>query len=79
MKTKQESTREGRGAMDYRIAEVDGVELCATRWYDNNVVNCLSTLHGCDNTDLTKRWSSKEKNSSKSLLQSSPPPPPVQR
>ncbi|CAM4813148.1 unnamed protein product [Rotaria magnacalcarata] len=63
MKTKQESTREGRGAMDYRIAEVDGVELCATRWYDNNVVNCLSTLHGCDNTDLTKRWSSKEKNS----------------
>ncbi|CAF4636240.1 unnamed protein product [Rotaria socialis] len=61
MKTKQELTREGRGAMDYRIAEVDGVELCATRWYDNNVVNCLSTLHGCDNTDLAKRWSSKEK------------------
>lgn len=53
--------KEERGSMDYRIAQVGGVELCATRWYDNNTVNCLSTLHGCESTDLVKRWSSSQK------------------
>ena len=62
MKNKKELSREGRGAIDHRVAEVDGVELCATRWYDNNVVSCPSTLHGCDPTDLAKRRSSKKKN-----------------
>ncbi|CAF3018217.1 unnamed protein product [Rotaria socialis] len=62
MKNKKELSSKGRGAMDHRIAEVDGVTLCVTRWYDNNVVNCLSTLHGCESLDSVKRWSSQPKN-----------------
>jgi hypothetical protein len=61
MKNANTLEKEGRGAMDYRISEVDGVELCCTRWFDNNIVNCLSTLHGCEPTDLVKRWSASEK------------------
>ncbi|CAF3441226.1 unnamed protein product [Rotaria sp. Silwood2] len=61
MKNAKNLQEEGRGSMDYRIAQVDGVELCATRWYDNNLVNCLSTLYGCELTDLVKRWSSSQK------------------
>lgn len=62
MKDEKNLSKEGRGSMDHRIAEIDGVELCAVRWYDNNTVNCLSTLYGCQPTDLVERWSSKEKN-----------------
>ncbi|CAF1455356.1 unnamed protein product [Rotaria magnacalcarata] len=51
----------GRGSIDYRIIQVDGVELCATRWYDNNIVTCLSTLSGCESIDMVKRWSSSQK------------------
>jgi hypothetical protein len=61
MKDEKEVSNEGRGAMDYRVTEVDEVELCVTRWCDNNVVNCLSTLHGCQPIDLVERWSLKEK------------------
>ena len=61
MKDEKELSNEGRGAMDYRVTEVDGVELCVTRWFDNNVVNCLSTLHDCQPIDLVERWSPKEK------------------
>ena len=61
MKDVDDLSREGRGAMDHRVAEVDGVQLCATRWFDNNVVNCLSTLHGCESVDSVRRWSTKEK------------------
>jgi hypothetical protein len=61
MKTDKELSSAGRGSMDYRVAEVDGVQICATRWYDNNVVNCLSTLHACQPIDLVQRWSTKEK------------------
>ena len=55
MKDEKELSNEGRGAMDYRVTEVDGVELYVTRWFDNNVVNCLSTLHGCQPIDLVER------------------------
>ncbi|CAF4676307.1 unnamed protein product, partial [Rotaria magnacalcarata] len=61
MKTAKDLSSNGRGAMDHRVTEVEGVELCVTRWYDNNVVNCLSTLHGCQPIDSVQRWSSKEK------------------
>ena len=61
MKDEKELSNEGRGAMDYQVTEFDGVELCVTRWFDNNVVNCLSTLHGCQPIDLVERWSPKEK------------------
>ncbi|CAF4614156.1 unnamed protein product [Rotaria socialis] len=61
MKNKKELSSEDRGAMDHRIAEVDGVTLCVTRWYDNNVVNCLSTLHDCEPLYPAERWSSQQK------------------
>lgn len=61
MKTEKEFAKEGRGSMDYRVAEVDGIQICATRWYDNGVVNCLSTLYACLPVDLVQRWSTKEK------------------
>ena len=47
--------------MDHRVAEVNGVELCVTRWFDNSTVNVLSTLHGCDPINPVQRWSKKEK------------------
>ncbi|CAF3757542.1 unnamed protein product [Rotaria socialis] len=61
MKTAKDLSSNGREAMDHRVTEVEGVELCVTRWYDNNVVNYLSTLHGCQPIDSVQRWSSKEK------------------
>ncbi|CAF1588696.1 unnamed protein product [Didymodactylos carnosus] len=61
MKNDNDLSSEGRGAMDHRVTEVDGVQICAIKWYDNNIVNCLSTLHGCHPIDLVQRWSAKEK------------------
>ncbi|CAF1373052.1 unnamed protein product [Adineta ricciae] len=61
MKDAKTLQQEGYGSMDYRIVQIDGVSLCATRWNDNNVVNCLSTLYSCAPTDIVKRWSSSEK------------------
>ncbi|CAF1070818.1 unnamed protein product [Rotaria sp. Silwood1] len=55
MKDIKSLTEEGRGSIDYRITQVDGVELCATRWCDNNIVTCLSTLSGCESIDMVKR------------------------
>ena len=62
MKDEKDLSKARRGSMDHRVAEVDGVELCAVRWYVNKTANCLSTLYGCQPTDLVERWSSKEKN-----------------
>jgi hypothetical protein len=61
MKNDKELSREGRGAMDHRVAEVDGVQICAVKSYDNNVFHCLSTLYGCHPVDFVQRWSNKEK------------------
>ena len=47
--------------MDHPVTEVEGVELCVTRWYDNNIVTCLSTLHGCELIGSTEQWSSTHK------------------
>jgi hypothetical protein len=61
MRDANDLSREGRGSMDHRVTEVNGVQMCATRWFDNNVVNCLSTLHDCELVDSVRRWSTKEK------------------
>ncbi|CAF3137077.1 unnamed protein product [Rotaria sp. Silwood2] len=61
MKDIKSLKQEGRGSIDYRITQVDGVELCTTRWCDNNIVTCLSTLSGCESIDMVKRWSSSQK------------------
>ena len=47
MKDEKTLKQKGRGDMDYRITNVNGV--------DNNVVNVLSTLYGCESTDSVKR------------------------
>ncbi|CAF1289502.1 unnamed protein product [Adineta steineri] len=61
MKDAKSLEQEGRGAMDHRIVQVDGVVVCATRWFDNNIVNCISTLYGCESHDFVKRWSASQK------------------
>ena len=61
IKSAKDLSKEGRGVMDHSITEVEGMELFATRWYDNNIVTCLSTLHSCELIDSTERWSSKQK------------------
>ena len=61
MKDIKSLKEEGLGFIDYRITQVDGVELIATRWCDNNIVTCLSTLSGCESIDMVKRWSSSRK------------------
>ncbi|CAF0781681.1 unnamed protein product [Rotaria sordida] len=61
MKDIKSLQEEGRGSIDYRITQVDGVELCATCWCDNNIVTCLSTLSGCESIDMVKRWSASQK------------------
>lgn len=52
---------EGRGSIDHRTTTVDDVSLCATRWFDNSAVNCLSTWHGNECVDTVQRWSAREK------------------
>ena len=61
MKNEKDLSREWRGAMYHRITEVDGFQICAVKWFDNNVVSCLSTLYTCHPIDLIQRWSNKEK------------------
>ena len=61
MKDIKNLKEEGGGSIDYRITQVDGVELIATRWCDNNIVTCLSTLSDCESFDMVKRWSSSQK------------------
>lgn len=61
MKDQKALEKEGRGAVDYRVSQVDGINLCTVRWLDNKVVNCLSTIHSHEPIDPVKRWSSSEK------------------
>ncbi|CAF4438753.1 unnamed protein product [Rotaria sp. Silwood2] len=55
MKNEKDFSLEERGAIDHCVAEVDGVQICAMKWYDNNIVNCLSTLHACHPVDFVQR------------------------
>ncbi|CAF1505066.1 unnamed protein product [Rotaria sordida] len=55
IKSEKDLSKEGRGTMDHRVTDVEGVQLCVTRWYDNNVINCLSTLHGCEPIESAQR------------------------
>lgn len=61
LKEAKQLSRDGRGSSDHGVVKVDDVKLCATRWYDNSIVTCLSTLHGPDHADTVKRWSAREK------------------
>lgn len=61
MKDEKTPKREGRGSMGHCITHVDGVKLCVTRRFDDNVINLLSTLSGCEPKDSVKRWPANEK------------------
>ena len=61
MKESKQLSVEGRGSIDHRATNVDDVWLCATRWFDNSAVNCLSRLHGNECVDTVQRWSTREK------------------
>lgn len=39
MKEEKVLGHEGRCSMDYRITQVDGIELYVTRWFDDNITN----------------------------------------
>ena len=54
--------------MDHRVTEVEGVELCVIRWYDNNVVTCLSALCGYELIGSVERWSSTQKRYSNTTI-----------
>ena len=56
MKEAKDLSQEERDAEDYPVAEVDGVHLCVTRWFDSNVVHCSSTLYGCESMGSVQQW-----------------------
>ena len=43
--------------MGHRVTQVEEVDLCVIRWYNNIIITCLSTLHGCELIDSAERWS----------------------
>ena len=61
MKTDKQLSEEARGAMDYRVVSLDGVDLGAMRRFDNSAVYWLLTLYECQPIGSVKRWSSKQK------------------
>lgn len=56
-----EMKKRGRGYMEEKVATVDNVQLSAVSWYDNKVVNTLSTYVGCKPEGERKRLFKKEK------------------
>ncbi|XP_049809183.1 piggyBac transposable element-derived protein 3-like [Schistocerca nitens] len=53
--------KNGQGSMEEKIATVDGVQLSVVSWFDNKVVNTLSTYVGCKPEGEIKRLFRKEK------------------
>jgi len=53
--------RIGRGAIDEKIAVVDGIEISAVRWHDNRSVTLLSTYAGSEPVSEATRWNNKTK------------------
>jgi len=51
----------GRGAIDEKMAVVDGIEMSAVRWHDNRAVTLLSTYAGSDSVSEVTRWNNKAK------------------
>ena len=59
MKDEKTLKSEGRGSYDYRVEELTNV--VAVRWYDNRVVNLLSSYVGTEPVTVAKRWDRKKK------------------
>lgn len=47
--------KKGRGTMEEKVATVDGVQLSVVSWFDNKIVNTLSSYAGCTPEGETKR------------------------
>ncbi|PSN38182.1 hypothetical protein C0J52_15046 [Blattella germanica] len=61
MPKETEMKKSGRGSMKEKVATVDGVQLSVVSWFDNKVVNTLSTYVGCKPEGEKKRLFRKEK------------------
>ena len=59
LKTDKEMKPQGRGSIDYRCEETEGVSV--VKWHDNKAVHLASTFCGVEPKDQCKRWSASEK------------------
>jgi hypothetical protein len=59
--TEKEMKKCGRGSVHELITTVDGVDISYVRWYDNRVVNIVSTFVGSEPLTRVRRWCRKEK------------------
>ncbi|MGH0137134.1 UNVERIFIED_CONTAM: hypothetical protein FKN15_015830 [Acipenser sinensis] len=59
LKTDAEFKKLGRGSYDEKLTSVDGVQLIASKWQDNQSVTLLSTFSGIYPTSSVKRWDKK--------------------
>lgn len=61
MPKETELKKNGRGAMVEKVATIDGTKISVVTWYDNKLVNILSTYAGSTPTVEVKRFSKKDK------------------
>lgn len=61
MPKESELKKNGRGAMVEKVATIDGTKISVVSWYDNKLVNLLSTYAGSMPTVEVKRFSKKDK------------------
>lgn len=61
MPTEKELKKKGRGSMEEKTAEIDGVKLSLVSWFDNKIVNMLSAYVGSEPTTTKQRYVRKEK------------------
>jgi hypothetical protein len=60
MPTEKEMNKNGRGSIVEQVTVVEGVELSAVSWYDNKVVNTLSTYVGSQPQTEKRRFFKRE-------------------
>ena len=53
--------RQGRGAVTERVANVEGVDISVVSWYDNKIVNTMSTYVGSQPSSEVGRFCRKSK------------------
>jgi hypothetical protein len=60
LKTENEMKKLGRGAVDEKVACIEGIDITSVRWYDNKAVTLLSTYAGTEPISEVTRWNSKQ-------------------
>jgi hypothetical protein len=58
--SEKELKKSGRGAMNECLTNVDGADIACVRWYDNKMVNLVSTFTGAKPIVKVQRWSKAE-------------------